>query len=787
MKETEILRGLNKARMKMKMAKYSKGMVPEYSKGMVPEYSKGMLPEYAMGMVPEDEMEMMSGYAMGMVPEYAMGMVPSQRRMTMKMPSYSRGTPFVEGPGTGTSDSVPAMLSRGEAVLPAKTVKAMGSENIARMIEQTNGMPPKRGLRAGLGYVDGLVPDRFARGPKMRAQRDALDKANALGEQAQTKPDARAAQNEALSRANASNAGNAQRQAFDKANSYGDQARARAAQNEAFARANSGGAAPRAVPPTGSAPEIQFNTAETANPNPNPKPKQSLGRQVYNNAKNFVGLGDGTTAAAAEAAPAANKGILNNKALRFLGKAGLLAAPIGAIQAYNESDENVRKKADSVGFDYDTDGGRIATNTLNFLENTGNNLTFGLAGRLGRKIAGGSFFDEPEAAAPKTADTAPKAPATAGQTTTGKIASPVFTRTSPQEAKRLSDSVRRGTYDIPARGTGFVIANNERGLPAMVDPETGENSSSLGNGVPSATLIDTRGRGLSAASGYSGQSAPMDMSAGNTQAASQQAVAAPNPYDEVRDMLRASTFRPGDTWQQRADKVGLRRSAEQLNNSINNEQSQISNRYGTDASAAASRNQTLANLYNTDTDAATSRYATEATAAAARATNATNLVKLEREIEKEAGASVNDFLKSISVKDDKFSDQAYKENQLAFRAWIAGKNIPLSDVTAEVLTEYSNDRDAQMIQDEANSGLLQTAGRFLGLADPASRSRNPGSAAYTYPEIDRSGILGPQAISRDAAGNIINSARVSRFAGGSLGEAYNLDQLNRLNRQANER
>lgn len=39
---------------------------------------------------------------------------------SQKPPKFAKGTEFVEGPGTGTSDSIHAMLSRGERVVPAK-------------------------------------------------------------------------------------------------------------------------------------------------------------------------------------------------------------------------------------------------------------------------------------------------------------------------------------------------------------------------------------------------------------------------------------------------------------------------------------------------------------------------------------------------------------------------------------------------------------------------------------------------------------------------------------------
>jgi hypothetical protein len=41
--------------------------------------------------------------------------------------SFPRKTGQIDGPGTGTSDSIPAMLSDGEFVLTAKAVKGMGN------------------------------------------------------------------------------------------------------------------------------------------------------------------------------------------------------------------------------------------------------------------------------------------------------------------------------------------------------------------------------------------------------------------------------------------------------------------------------------------------------------------------------------------------------------------------------------------------------------------------------------------------------------------------------------
>jgi len=48
-----------------------------------------------------------------------------------EMPAFAKGTEFVEGPGTGTSDSVVARLSRGERVVPAKQNEVLTRLNIS--------------------------------------------------------------------------------------------------------------------------------------------------------------------------------------------------------------------------------------------------------------------------------------------------------------------------------------------------------------------------------------------------------------------------------------------------------------------------------------------------------------------------------------------------------------------------------------------------------------------------------------------------------------------------------
>lgn len=74
-----------------------------------------------------------------------------------KVPTHV-GPGVVDGPGGPREDRVPAMLSDDEAVLPAKTVMALGGpEAVEALIEQTNdGRPPARGLSAGK-FADGFM------------------------------------------------------------------------------------------------------------------------------------------------------------------------------------------------------------------------------------------------------------------------------------------------------------------------------------------------------------------------------------------------------------------------------------------------------------------------------------------------------------------------------------------------------------------------------------------------------------------------------------------------------
>ena len=164
MRETQILRGLHKAR----AGHYADGVVPAappptslrgignavgkwFTHNPALDKPAAAAPAPAPAPAPTPTQTGISGYV---------GNSALDKRMAAA--GLSRGTAYLHGAGTGTSDSIPAMLSKGEAVLPAKTVQKMGAHNIARLIHQTNGKPPKQGLRGAVHAAAGFVwPDNM--------------------------------------------------------------------------------------------------------------------------------------------------------------------------------------------------------------------------------------------------------------------------------------------------------------------------------------------------------------------------------------------------------------------------------------------------------------------------------------------------------------------------------------------------------------------------------------------------------------------------------------------------
>lgn len=201
MRETQILRGLHKARAKMGN-NFAYGMVPgnDPLAGQYGHAAVGAPVDQGAAMDRKLLSEGLAGAPQAVpasVPAKGMSLQQSavrsaglanQAQMTTGAPTgvmnvassasdnnslrmLSRGVAKLKGPGTTTSDSIPANLSRGEAVLPAKTVQKVGANNIARLIEKTNGKPPARGLRTGGHYEGGGAPLQEPAGPQTFKQR----------------------------------------------------------------------------------------------------------------------------------------------------------------------------------------------------------------------------------------------------------------------------------------------------------------------------------------------------------------------------------------------------------------------------------------------------------------------------------------------------------------------------------------------------------------------------------------------------------------------------------------
>jgi hypothetical protein len=84
----------------------------------------GMLPMNTSGMPMNT-----SGMPMNLPMGYAMGGMPVGGIASLAPGGYPRRNGQISGPGTETSDSIPAMLSDGEFVMTAKAVKALGKGN----------------------------------------------------------------------------------------------------------------------------------------------------------------------------------------------------------------------------------------------------------------------------------------------------------------------------------------------------------------------------------------------------------------------------------------------------------------------------------------------------------------------------------------------------------------------------------------------------------------------------------------------------------------------------------
>ena len=87
-------------------------------------------------------------------------MIPQMEAMGYKQePQHLARGGHVRGPGTGTSDSIPAMLSDGEFVMPADTVRKVGVRRLQDLVDMTHAPTGKNSQATH--FADGGVFDQI--------------------------------------------------------------------------------------------------------------------------------------------------------------------------------------------------------------------------------------------------------------------------------------------------------------------------------------------------------------------------------------------------------------------------------------------------------------------------------------------------------------------------------------------------------------------------------------------------------------------------------------------------
>ena len=119
--------------------------MPEDTYDNIPEDEKAAV---EASQLPDSEMEEdYTGYVLGQSldteeQEYLMGILETDERLSgifdkvMDVAGEFSGEGSVEGPGTGTSDSIPARLSDGEFVFPKKATDQMGADQLQTMMDE---------------------------------------------------------------------------------------------------------------------------------------------------------------------------------------------------------------------------------------------------------------------------------------------------------------------------------------------------------------------------------------------------------------------------------------------------------------------------------------------------------------------------------------------------------------------------------------------------------------------------------------------------------------------------
>ena len=91
---------------------------------------------------------------------------------SQKIPKFAKGTEYVNGAGTGTSDSIPAMLSKGERVVDAKTNKMLKGIPNSMLPELL--VPSKTVISKGMDYdkLAKTLSKELSKSPQMRVSFD---------------------------------------------------------------------------------------------------------------------------------------------------------------------------------------------------------------------------------------------------------------------------------------------------------------------------------------------------------------------------------------------------------------------------------------------------------------------------------------------------------------------------------------------------------------------------------------------------------------------------------------
>ena len=709
MRETEIVKGLAQAKRNM----FAKGMVPRYADGVVPPEEPSIL-----GFIKDRSRATMQAILpgapamaqdavlknQGMLGNAARGLRDHQNNMDAQIKEatgFATGTPFIHGPGTGTSDSVPAMLSKGEAVLPAKTVQHIGPNNIARLIEQTNGVAPKRGLsgrmdsgsigsdnwtHATSGGTDSGTIGKFADGtvPYNGVANPDVDKAITSGvplgiAAAGLRSPAPVAAPSMVESAT-TGAKNLYNSAASKVGGLYDSMRNRT--------------------PTSPLPTIDPTMAEAA-PVAEAAPIAEAAKPNFA-ARVAAGIPGAEGTAAVGRGIAAAGGSAFNAAKYVLGK---VATPLAVAQEVNRVGGTMldpNKTSGQKTLSAVQGAGRFAAGAagasvgaeLGLLGGPAAPFTVpigGVVGGIGGYFGGSKLINgvrnslgiaDPDAGSRTLMDRAvnPNNGGAGAPTTAPTTAAAATTAPQPQ--------AQSGTIGGAASAGAGEIQNPQ----APLQNATASQARNLDSAIRNRTIDSTDfqpGTGVVVANGNGG-SAPRaiqinDNRGGIQRQVQEQDTQPAGPYDEVRKMLAASKFSPSDSWQDRADKKSMRQSAMQLSDTVNNEQNQKNTRYSTDRGFdAAIMNKNIARA------------------------------QYQRELGNDNGKRIDDQLNTLSQKSDSkggtVTDPVLRADYERKVIGTYGKNgITKNDIPQDQFSEFLNYYEAN----KQDPGVLQKLDNFV--------------------------------------------------------------------------